>query len=94
MGVVAVLLSVVPLLVPVAVIGYLPIAYVNVRNNKATYELEWELTELQRERTYLEFVMTDRVEAKEIRAVRHRAHAAGLARQPMGRHGSSACNSS
>jgi ATP-binding cassette subfamily B protein len=67
-GVVAVLLSVVPLLVPVAVIGYLPIAYVNVRNNKATYQLEWELTELQRERTYLEFVMTDRVEAKEIRA--------------------------
>jgi ATP-binding cassette subfamily B protein len=67
-GVVGVLLSVVPVLVPVAVVGYLPIAYVNVRNNKATYKLEWELTELQRERTYLEYVMTERVEAKEIRA--------------------------
>jgi ATP-binding cassette, subfamily B, bacterial len=67
-GVVAVLFSVVPLLVPVAVIGYLPIAYVNVRNNRATHDLEWELTELQRERTYLEYVMTDQVEAKEIRA--------------------------
>jgi ATP-binding cassette, subfamily B, bacterial len=67
-GVVAVLFSVVPVLLPVAVIGYLPIAYVNVRNNRATYQLQWELTELQRERTYLEYVMTERVEAKEIRA--------------------------
>jgi ATP-binding cassette, subfamily B, bacterial len=67
-GVVAVLLAVVPILVPVAVVGYLPIAYVNVRNNRATHQLEWELTELQRERSYLEYVMTDRVEAKEIRA--------------------------
>ena len=32
--VVAVLLAVVPILVPVALIGYLPIAYVNVRNNR------------------------------------------------------------
>jgi ATP-binding cassette, subfamily B, bacterial len=67
-GVVGVLFTVVPILVPVAVIGYLPIAYVNVRNNRATYQLEWELTELQRERSYLEYVMTERVEAKEIRA--------------------------
>ena len=67
-GVVAVLLAVVPVLVPIAVIGYLPIAYVNMRNNRATHELEWELTELQRERAYLEYVMTDRVEAKELRA--------------------------
>lgn len=67
-GVVAVLLAVVPILVPIAVVGYLPIAYVNMRNNRATHELEWELTELQRERAYLEYVMTDRVEAKELRA--------------------------
>jgi ATP-binding cassette subfamily B protein len=67
-GVVGVLLAVVPILVPIAVIGYLPIAYVNVRNNRATHELEWELTELQRERAYLEHVLTDRVEAKEVRA--------------------------
>jgi ATP-binding cassette subfamily B protein len=67
-GVIAVLISVVPLLVPIAVVGYLPIAYVNVRNNRARYELERDLTELQRERVYLELLMTERSEAKEIRS--------------------------
>jgi ATP-binding cassette subfamily B protein len=67
-GVVAVLFAVVPVLVPVALIGYVPIALVNVRNNRERYELERDLTELQRERSYLEFLMTDRIEAKEIRA--------------------------
>src|SRR5262249_51476444 len=55
-------------LVPIAILGYLPIALVNVRNNQARYQLEVEQTELLRNRSYLEFVMTDRVEAKEIRA--------------------------
>ena len=67
-GVVAVLLSVAPVLVPIAVLGYVPVAYVNVRNNRATYEMEFDLTELQRERTHLEYLMTDRVEAKEVRS--------------------------
>jgi ATP-binding cassette subfamily B protein len=67
-GVVAVLITVAPVLVPIAVLGYLPIALVNVRNNRARYELELEQTELLRNRSYLEYVMTDRVEAKEIRA--------------------------
>ena len=35
LGVVAVLFAVAPILVPAAVIGYLPIALVNVRNNRA-----------------------------------------------------------
>ncbi len=67
-GVVVVLMTVAPVLVPIAVLGYLPIALVNVRNNRARYELERQQTELQRDRSYLEYVMTDRVEAKEIRA--------------------------
>jgi ATP-binding cassette subfamily B protein len=67
-GVVVVLVTVAPVLVPIAVVGYLPIALVNVRNNRARYELEVEQTELLRNRSYLEFVMTDRVEAKEVRA--------------------------
>jgi ATP-binding cassette subfamily B protein len=67
-GVVAVLLTVAPILVPIAVLGYLPISYVNVRNNRARYEMERGLTEVQRERIYLEFVLTDRAEAKEIRS--------------------------
>ncbi len=67
-GVVVVLLTVAPVLVPIALLGYLPIALVNVRNNRARYQLELEQTELLRNRSYLEYLMTDRVEAKEIRA--------------------------
>jgi ATP-binding cassette, subfamily B, bacterial len=67
-GVVAVLVSVAPILVPFAVLGYIPIAYVNVRNNRARYKLERDLTELQRRRSYLEYLMTERNEAKEVRA--------------------------
>ncbi len=68
LGVVAVLLTVAPILVPIAVLGYLPVAYVNVRNNRAKYQLELDLTELQREKSYFEFVLTERAEAKEVRA--------------------------
>jgi ATP-binding cassette subfamily B protein len=67
-GVVTVLITVAPVLVPVAVLGYVPIALVNVRNNRARYELERSQTELSRDRSYLEYVMTDRTEAKEVRA--------------------------
>jgi ATP-binding cassette subfamily B protein len=67
-GVVAVLLSVAPILVPFALLGYVPVALVNVRNNRARYALERDLTELQRRRSYLEYVLTQRSEAKEIRS--------------------------
>jgi ATP-binding cassette subfamily B protein len=67
-GVVIVLLTVVPVLVPIAVLGFVPIALVNVRNNRARHQMEVELTELYRNRSYLEFLMTDRVEAKELRS--------------------------
>ena len=67
-GVVAVLIAVVPVLVPFAVIGYLPIVLVNMRNNRERHRLELEQTELQRDRSYLEYVLTDRTDAKEVRA--------------------------
>jgi ATP-binding cassette subfamily B protein len=67
-GVVAVLVSVAPVLVPFAVLGYIPIAFVNVRNNRARYELERDMTELRRRRSYMEYLMTERAEAKEVRA--------------------------
>ena len=67
-GVVIVLITVVPVLVPISVAGYLPIAYVNMRNNRERYALERSQTELLRERAYLEYTMTDRIEAKEIRS--------------------------
>ena len=68
LGVVAVLFTVAPILLPIALVGYVPIAVVNVRNNRARYQLELELTELQRDRSYMEYLMTERVEAKEVRA--------------------------
>jgi ATP-binding cassette, subfamily B, bacterial len=67
-GVVVVLLAVAPILVPVALLGYVPIAVVNVRTTRARYELERDLIELGREQAYFEFLLTDRMDAKEIRA--------------------------
>lgn len=67
-GVVIVLLAVVPYLLPIALLGYLPILAVNARNTRARYRFEVELTELQRERGYLEMLMTERVVAKEVRS--------------------------
>ena len=67
-GVIAVLLTVAPSSCRSRIAGYLPIAWVNVRNNRARYRLESEQTELQRE-TRLPRVPDDRaVEAKEIRS--------------------------
>lgn len=67
-GIVVVLFTVAPVLVPVAVIAYVPVALVNVRNNRTRYEMERDLTELLRERTYLEWVLSERDEAMEVRA--------------------------
>lgn len=67
-GVIGVLAKVVPFLLPIALVGYVPMALVNVYNTRAHYGFERELTELQRERTYLEVLMTERVLAKELRA--------------------------
>ena len=55
-----VLITVAPVLVPFAVLGYVPIAFVNVRNNRARYALEGELTELQRDARTSSTCMTDR----------------------------------
>ena len=63
-----VLLAVAPLLLPVAVVAYVPIAYVSVRNTRALYLLRYGLTELDRDRAYHERLLTGRLEAKEVRA--------------------------
>jgi len=67
-GLTAVLLSVVPVLVVVAVVGYVPVTVVNLINNRAMYQLEFDLTENDRERTYYEDVLTMRGDAKELRS--------------------------
>lgn len=79
-GVTAVLITVVPVLVPITVLGFIPIAAVNLINNRAMYRLEYELTENERERGYLEDVMTYRENAKEVRSY-------GLAPTFRGWHG-------
>jgi ATP-binding cassette, subfamily B, bacterial len=66
--VVLVLLSVAPLLVPVSLVAFVPIAYVSVRNTRALYSMHYDLAELDRDRTYHERLMTDRLEAREVRA--------------------------
>ena len=76
-GVVAVLLAVAPVLVPIAVLGIIPIALVNMRNNRARHQLEVEQTELLRNRSYLEYQLTDRSAATEIRLDLARRCAAG-----------------
>ena len=67
-AVVLVLLSVAPLLVPVALVAFVPIAFVSVRNTKALYRLHYDLAESDRDRTYHERLLTDRLEAREVRA--------------------------
>ena len=64
----AVLLSVAPILVPVAVVAYVPIALASVRNTKAAYKMHYGLAELDRDRLYHERLLTGRLEAKEVRA--------------------------
>jgi len=63
-----VLLSISPLLVLVGVIAYLPIGFVGVRNTKAMYALQYELTGLDRDLAYHQRLLTSRVDAKEVRA--------------------------
>ena len=93
-GVVAVLFTVAPILVPIALLGYVPIAVVNVRNNRARYQLELELTELQRDRSYLEYLMTERVRGQGDPRLRHRADAASVARRALGDRAWRACTTS
>ena len=67
-AVLLVLLSVAPLLVPVALVAFIPIAIVSVRNTKALYRLHYDLAESDRDRGYHERLLTDRLEAREVRA--------------------------
>ena len=67
-AVILVLLSVAPLLVPVALVAFIPIAFVSVRNTKALYRLHYDLAESDRDRSYHERLLTDRLEAREVRA--------------------------
>lgn len=64
----AVLVAVAPVLLPVAIIAYVPIGLTSIRNTKAGYKMYHGLAELDRDRQYHERLLTGRVEAKEVRA--------------------------
>ena len=66
--IILVLLGVAPLLVPIALVAFIPIAVVNVRNTRALYRMHYGLAELDRDRSYHERLLTDRLEAREVRA--------------------------
>ena len=64
---VAVLIGIEPLVVPVVVLAYLPLWLVTKRNAKASYDFSYAMTVADRERAYLNSVLTGKAEAKEIR---------------------------
>jgi ATP-binding cassette subfamily B protein len=64
----AVLLSVAPTLLPIALLAYVPLAIVGVLNTRLLYDLRYELAELDRDRAYHERLLTSRADAKEVRA--------------------------
>jgi ATP-binding cassette, subfamily B, bacterial len=68
LAVLGVLLAIAPLLVPIAAIAYLPIAFAGVLNTRILYRLRYGLAELDRDRAYHERLLTGRLEAKEVRA--------------------------
>lgn len=65
----AVLLVVVPLVIPVALTAYLPLAVVSARNNRMLHRLSWGLTADDRRLAYLDQIFADRAMAKEIRTL-------------------------
>lgn len=68
LGVGAVLFAIHPILVPLLAFGGLPLILTNRAESKLEFRFAVEQTTNQRERAYLTFLLTGRIEAKEIRA--------------------------
>lgn len=67
-GIAGALVYLEPLLLPILIAGYIPLWYATTRNSKALFELVLSLTEDDRQRAYLQKVLSGRDEAKEVRA--------------------------
>jgi ATP-binding cassette, subfamily B, bacterial len=67
-GIVVALASLQPLLLPLVLIGYLPLAWVTRMNARDSYEFNFGMTPNDRERAYLQHLMLGRDPAKELRA--------------------------
>ena len=67
-AVAVVLLLIAPVLVVIGVCAYVPLWFTTRLNNRDRYDFEWEETEADRRRSYLELLLSERRSAKEIRA--------------------------
>lgn len=67
-GVAVALVALQPILVPFILLGYVPLWCASTRNSKALFQFVLEMTEQDRQRAYLQRVLSGRNEAKEVRA--------------------------
>ena len=68
LGITVALLALQPLLVPFVVLGYAPLWLASTRNSMTLFQFVLRMTEGDRQRMYLQRVLSGRDEAKEIRA--------------------------
>ncbi len=67
-GIAAALVALEPVLLPFILLGYVPFWYASTRNSKALFQFVLSLTEQDRQRAYLQRLLSGRDEAKEVRA--------------------------
>jgi ATP-binding cassette, subfamily B, bacterial len=66
-GIVAALAGLQPLLVPLVVLGFVPLWIASARNSRDFYEVSWTMTPRDRQRMYLQHLLLARDPAKELR---------------------------
>ncbi len=69
-GIVAALAGLQPLLVPLVLLGYVPLWIASSRNSRDFYQFSWGMTPKDRQRYYLQHLLLDRDPAKELRVFR------------------------
>jgi ATP-binding cassette subfamily B protein len=67
-GIVAALAGLQPLLVPLVLLGYVPLWIASSRNSRDFYDFSFGMTPNDRRRSYLQYLFLDREPAKELRA--------------------------
>ena len=68
LGIAVALVALQPVLLPFIVVGYVPLWYASTRNSKALFQFVLSMTEDDRQRAYLQGVLSSRDQAKEVRA--------------------------
>ncbi len=68
LGIAVALVALQPVLLPFIALGYVPLWYASTRNSKALFQFVLGMTEDDRQRAYLQRILSGRDEAKEVRA--------------------------